>query len=167
MSTNQRKTKRAGDLVRRAQSAKQLEVQLEDLHAQLDIANRCIEERNVEIRTARTAVTDEQTAYAESIVLHTAIHNELERAQRAHLDDVTRLETAVSDRGEHIERLIAERNNARAAKDIAERRAAAMEIADRDSKKLRRRLAEAKEKIAELQTTISRLRRAETNEVTF
>jgi predicted RNase H-like nuclease (RuvC/YqgF family) len=164
MSTNQRKAKRAGDLVRRAQSAKELEKQVEDLRAQLDIANRTIEERNIEIRTARTAVVDSITAHEGTALELCALREDLERVKR---NDVARLEAALRERGDHIEQLIKERNQARAAKEVADRRLHSLHLEDRDAKKLRRRLAEAKERIEELQTTINRLRRAETNEVTF
>jgi 5-bromo-4-chloroindolyl phosphate hydrolysis protein len=161
MSTNQRKAKRAGDLVRRAQSAKELEKQLEDVRALLDIANRVIIERDAELKQARDRFEDLRNATGRTVELTNKHIAELEAQCVRHAENTRRLETAARERGEHIEQLIVERNNARAAKQVAERKLHTLHLEDRDSKKLRRRLVEAKSKIEELQTEVCRLKKSE------
>lgn len=139
--------KRAFDEAKRVPD---LEARIKVLQETLDSAERQLDERNNDVHDLRNKLMGVQLRC-----------EELAEKLTARADEILRYEAAMGERGEHIEQLIKERRNARAARDAAVKRLDSLLAQDRDVIKLRRRLREAKERITELQTEISRLTKPE------
>jgi hypothetical protein len=161
MSTVQRKRRRSGILLERAKQADTLRAQIEGLQRQVNDVQHHLLQSARELRNAQN--TTQMYAACES-ELRAALNNvqDVHALREIELcDRIERLEGALTERGDHIEQVIKERDLARAARDVSDKRYHTLLDEDHDSRKLRRRLREAKATIAEQQTELWRWRRRE------